>query len=359
MNAPAFLNIIRNIGNNRRISRDIGIDLGTANILVYVPGKGVVIQEPSVVAIDQTTREVLAVGEEAKEMVGRTPHSIKTIRPLRDGVIANFDATEKMLKYFIRKVHGGRNIGALRVVVGIPSGVTEVERRAVIDAAIQAGAREGDVHLIEEPVAAAIGAGMPVTEATGSMIVDIGGGTTEVAVLSLRGAVESVSVRVAGDELTESISQYMKKVHNLVIGERTAEDIKMRIGSAYPTHDNDDASLEVRGLHMLSGLPRTVLIKGPEIRESMIEPLSSIVEAVKRTLEKIPPELAGDIVDRGIVLAGGGALLKGLDKLISHETGIVVHIADDPLSCVAIGTGRVLEDFEKYARSFSNGANYD
>jgi rod shape-determining protein MreB and related proteins len=338
--------------NFGRLSRDIGIDLGTANTLVYVLGKGVVVQEPSVVAIDQNTKQPLAVGEEAKRMMGRTPGAVVTIRPLRDGVIADFEATEMMLKHFIRRVYGGNHLVAPRVVVGIPSGVTGVERRAVMDAATQAGARE--VHLIEEPVAAAIGAGMPVEEPTGSMIVDIGGGTTEVAVLSLSGAVISESVRVAGDELTESISQYMKKVHNLVIGERTAEEIKIRVGSAYPTNDNDDASMEVRGLHLLSGLPRTVMIKGPEIRESMNEPLSAIVEAVKTTLERIPPELAGDIVDRGIVLAGGGALLKGLDKLISHETGIVVHIAEDPLSCVVLGTGRVLENFERLSRVFNN-----
>jgi rod shape-determining protein MreB and related proteins len=340
--------------NFRRLSRDIGIDLGTANTLVYVVGKGIVVQEPSVVAIDQNTKLPLAVGEEAKRMMGRTPGAVTTIRPLRDGVIADFEATEMMLKHFIRKVNGGRNLVAPRVVVGIPSGVTGVERRAVMDAATQAGARE--VHLIDEPVAAAIGAGMPVSEPTGSMIVDIGGGTTEVAVLSLSGSVISESVRVAGDELTESISQYMKKVHNLVIGERTAEDIKIRIGSAYPTSDNDDASMEVRGLHLLSGLPRTVMVKGPEIRESMNEPLSVIVDAVKRTLERIPPELAGDIVDRGIVLAGGGALLSGLDKLISHETGIILHIAEDPLTCVVMGTGRILENFDKLSRVFSNSA---
>lgn len=338
----------------RRLSRDIGIDLGTANTLVYVVGKGIVVQEPSVVAIDQNTKLPLAVGEEAKRMMGRTPGAVTTIRPLRDGVIADFEATEMMLKHFIRKVNGGRNLVAPRVVVGIPSGVTGVERRAVMDAATQAGARE--VHLIDEPVAAAIGAGMPVSEPTGSMIVDIGGGTTEVAVLSLSGSVISESVRVAGDELTESISQYMKKVHNLVIGERTAEEIKIRIGSAYPTSDNDDASMEVRGLHLLSGLPRTVMIKGPEIRESMNEPLSVIVDAVKRTLERIPPELAGDIVDRGIVLAGGGALLSGLDKLISHETGIILHIAEDPLTCVVMGTGRILENFDKLSRVFSNSS---
>jgi rod shape-determining protein MreB and related proteins len=338
----------------RRLSRDIGIDLGTANTLVYLVGKGIVVQEPSVVAIDQNTRIPLAVGEEAKRMMGRTPGAVTTIRPLRDGVIADFEATEMMLKHFIRKVNGGRNLVTPRVVVGIPSGVTGVERRAVMDAATQAGARE--VYLIDEPMAAAIGAGMPVSEPTGSMIVDIGGGTTEVAVLSLSGSVISESVRVAGDELTDSISQYMKKVHNLVIGERTAEDIKIRIGSAYPTSDNDDASMEVRGLHLLSGLPRTVMIKGPEIRESMNEPLSVIVDAVKRTLEKIPPELAGDIVDRGIVLAGGGAMLSGLDKLISHETGIILHIAENPLNCVVIGTGRVLENFDKHSRVFSNSA---
>ncbi|MCG9893836.1 MAG: rod shape-determining protein [Thermosynechococcaceae cyanobacterium MS004] len=346
MKAPFF--------NFRRLSRDIGIDLGTANTLVYVVGKGIVVQEPSVVAIDQNTKQPLAVGEEAKRMMGRTPGAVTTIRPLRDGVIADFEATEMMLKHFIRKVNAGRNLVAPRVVIGIPSGVTGVERRAVMDAASQAGARE--VHLIEEPIAAAIGAGMPVSEPTGSMIVDIGGGTTEVAVLSLSGAVSLESVRVAGDELTESISLYMKKVHNLVIGERTAEDIKIRIGSAYPTSENDEASMEVRGLHLLSGLPRTVVVKGPEIRESMNEPLSVIVEAVKRTLEQIPPELAGDVVDRGIVLAGGGALLSGLDKLISHETGIILHIAEDPLTCVVMGTGRILENFDKLSRVFSNSA---
>ncbi len=335
-----------------RFSRDMGIDLGTANTLVYVSGKGIVLQEPSVVAIDQGTKQPLAVGEEAKRMLGRTPGNVVAIRPLRDGVIADFEKAELMLKHFIRQVHGGRNLVAPRIVIGIPSGVTGVERRAVIEAATQAGARE--VHLIDEPVAAAIGAGLPVEEPTGNMIIDIGGGTTEVAVLSLQGTVLSESVRVAGDELSESISQYMKKVHNLVIGERTAEEIKIRIGSAYPTSDNDEATMEVRGLHLLSGLPRTVMIKGPEVRESMSEPLSVIVEAVKRTLERMPPELAADIVDRGIMLAGGGALLKGLDTLISHETGIVVHVAADPLSCVVLGTGKVLENFKQLERVFNN-----
>ncbi|NMG18968.1 rod shape-determining protein [Brasilonema bromeliae] len=329
----------------------MGIDLGTANTLVYVSGKGIVLQEPSVVAIDLNEKVPIAVGEEAKKMLGRTPANVIAVRPLRDGVIADFDTAEVMLKSFIQRVNEGKSLVLPRIVIGIPSGVTGVERRAVMDAASQAGARE--VYLIDEPVAAAIGAGLPVTEATGNMIIDIGGGTTEVAVLSLQGTVLSESVRIAGDELTEAIMQYMKKVHNLVIGERTAEDIKIRIGSAYPTHDDDDAMMEVRGLHLLSGLPRTVTIKGPEVRESMSEPLLVIIEAVKRTLERIPPELASDIIDRGIMLAGGGALLKGVDTLISHETGIVTHIASDPLECVVRGTGRVLENFKQMERIFS------
>jgi len=253
-----------------------------------------------------------------------------------------------MLKSFIQRVNEGRSLILPRIVIGIPSGVTGVERRAVMDAAHQAGARK--VYLIDEPIAAAIGAGLPVAEPTGNMIIDIGGGTTEVAVLSLQGTVISESVRIAGDELTEAIIQYIKKVHNLVIGERTAEDIKIRLGSAYPTHDDNEAMMEVRGLHLLSGLPRTVTIKAPEIRESMLEPLSVIIEAVKRTLERTPPELAADIIDRGIMLAGGGALLKGIDTLISHETGIITHIAADPLCCVVLGTGRVLENFKQLER---------
>ncbi len=332
------------------LSRDMGIDLGTANTLVYVSGKGIVLQEPSVVAMDQNERIPLAVGEDAKRMLGRTPGNVVALRPLRDGVIADFDTAELMLKHFITRVHEGKTLVSPRVVIGIPSGVTGVERRAVMEAASQAGARE--VYLIDEPVAAAIGAGLPVAEPTGNMIIDIGGGTTEVAVLSLQGTVLSESVRVAGDELSESIIHYMKKVHNLVVGERTAEEIKISIGSAYPTQD-DEATMEVRGLHLLSGLPRTVTIKGPEIRESMSEPLSVIVDAVKRTLERTPPELAADIIDRGIMLAGGGALLKGIDTLISHETGIVVHVAADPLSCVVLGTGRVLENFKQLERVFS------
>lgn len=329
----------------------MGIDLGTANTLVYVSGKGIVLSEPSVVAIDSNEKVPLAVGEDAKRMLGRTPGNVIALRPLRDGVIADFDTAEIMLKHFIQRVHEGKTLVSPRIVIGIPSGVTGVERRAVMEAASQAGARE--VYLIDEPVAAAIGAGLPVAEPTGNMIIDIGGGTTEVAVLSLQGTVLSESVRVAGDELSDAIVQYMKKVHNLVIGERTAEEIKIQIGSAYPSAADEDSIMEVRGVHLLSGLPRTVTIKGPEIRESMSEPLSVIVDAVKRTLERTPPELAADIIDRGIMLAGGGALLKGIDTLISHETGIVVHVASDPLSCVVLGTGRVLENFKQLERVFS------
>lgn len=337
-------------------SRDMGIDLGTANTLVYVSGKGIVLEEPSVVAIHKDNGP-LAVGLEAKRMLGRTPDNVVAIRPLRDGVIADFDTAELMLKHFIRRVHDGRNpLIRPRMVIGIPSGVTGVERRAVEEAAKEAGASE--VYLIDEPVAAAIGAGLPVSEPTGNMIIDIGGGTTEVAVLSLQGTVLSESVRVAGDELSEAIMLYMKKVHNLVIGERTAEDIKIQLGSAYPS-EGDEPIMEVRGLHLLSGLPRTVTIKAPEIRESMSEPLSVIVEAVKRTLERTPPELAADIIDRGIMLAGGGALLKGLDTLISHETGIVTHIAADALSCVVLGTGRVLENFKNLDRVFNSYSRYE
>jgi rod shape-determining protein MreB and related proteins len=285
-------------------------------------------------------------------MLGRTPEGVVAVRPLRDGVIADLDKAEIMLKHFMRQVYGGKSLVAPRVVIGIPSGVTGVERRAIEDAARGAGARE--VFLMYEPVAAALGAGLPIEQPTGSVIVDIGGGTTEVAVLSLQGCVFSESVRVAGDKLTESITQYMRKVHNLGIGERTAEDIKIQIGSAYPSHDDDEISMEVRGLNLLSGLPRTVTIRAPEVRESMSEPLSEIVDAVKRTLEQMLPELAGDVVDRGIMLAGGGALLKGLDTLISQETGIIVHIASDPLSCVALGTGKALENFKQLDRVFCN-----
>jgi len=340
--------------NRLSLSRDMGIDLGTANTLIYVSGKGIVLQEPSAIAIDLSDKSPIAVGEEARKMLGRTPTkpvNVSVIRPLRDGVIADFDAAEMMLKHFMQKVHEGRVVSP-RVVIGIPSGVTGVERRALMDAASQAGARE--VYLIDEPLAAAIGAGLPVAEPIGSMIVDVGGGTTEIAVLSLYGTVLSESVRIAGDELNEAIMQYMRKIYNLVIGERTAEEIKLRIGSAYPSRDDEDNMMEVRGLHLLSGLPRSVTIKEPEIRESMSEPLSVIVEAVKRTLERTPPELAADIVDRGIMLAGGGAKLKGLDTLISHETGIVTHIAAEPMHCVVLGTGLALEKFKQMERVFSD-----
>lgn len=344
-----------NIFNRFSVSRDMGIDLGTANTLIYVAGKGVVLEEPSVVAIDKDRKLPLAVGEEAKKMLGRTPGNVVALRPLRDGVIADFLSAMIMLKEFIRRAHEGRPLGNPRMVIGIPSGITEVERRAVIDAAREAGAR--DVGLLEEPVAAALGAGLPVTEATGNMIVDIGGGTTEVAVLSLQGRVLSESVRVAGDELTDSIIHYMKKVHNMIIGERTAEEIKIRLASAYPMHHEEEPVMEVRGLHLMSGLPRTITVKGEEIRESMAEPLAVIVDAIKRTLERTPPELAADIIDRGIMLAGGGALLSGIDTLLSHETGIVTHIAEDPLRCVVKGTGEVLKNPKVLDRVMSESSH--
>jgi len=335
------------IFNRFKLSRDIGIDLGTANTLIHVSGKGVVLQEPSVVALDLEEGVPIAVGKEAKLMLGRTPGNIRAVRPLRDGVIADFEAAEQMIKTFIQKCNEGRGFLAPRIVIGIPSGVTSVERRAVKEAGL-AGARE--VHLIDEPVAAAIGASLPVTDPIGTMIVDIGGGTTEVAVLSLGGTVLSESVRVAGDQINESISTHLKKVHNLVVGERTAEDIKIKIGSAFSSNDFDNTSMQVRGLHLLSGLPRSITLTSGEIREAMVDPLNKIVEAVKRTLERTPPELAADIVDRGIMLAGGGALVRGINDLISHETGIFTHVAENPLLCVVNGCGKVLDDFKKLKR---------
>lgn len=323
-----------------RFSRDMGIDLGTANTLVHVRGKGILLREPSVVAIDRDSKKVLAVGDEAKRMLGRTPGSIVAIRPLKDGVIADFDQTEKMLRYFIEKVHRKSMFANPRVVVGIPSGVTEVERRAVIDATKKAGAKEA--YLIEEPMAAAIGAGLPIVEPTGSMIVDIGGGTTEVAVISLSGIVTSRSVRIAGDEIDDAIAAYVRKTYNLYIGDRTAENAKFEVGSAFPS--SQERTMDVRGRDLVTGLPRSASISSAEIREAIQEPLNAIVEAVKVTLETCPPELASDIMERGIVLAGGGALLQGLDRLIWRETSMPVHIATDPLSCVVIGTGRVLEE---------------
>jgi rod shape-determining protein MreB and related proteins len=323
-----------------RFSRDMGIDLGTANTLVHVRGRGILLREPSVVAIEKDSKKVLAVGEEAKRMLGRTPGNIVAIRPLKDGVIADFDQTEKMLRYFIQKVHRRTMWVAPRVVVGIPSGVTEVERRAVIDATKKAGAKEA--YLIEEPMAAAIGAGMPIVEPTGSMIVDIGGGTTEVAVISLSGIVTSRSIRVAGDEIDEAITSYVRRTYNLYIGDRTAETAKFEVGTAYPTEV--ERTMEVRGRDLITGLPRSATITSSEVREAIQEPVNAIVEAVKVTLESCPPELSADIMERGIVLAGGGALMEGLDKLIARETSMPVHIAPDPLSCVVIGTGRVLEE---------------
>lgn len=321
-------------------ANDIGIDLGTANTLINVKGHGIVLREPSVVAVKAGTNEVKAVGDDAKRMLGRTPGNIVAIRPLKDGVIADFQVTEAMLRHFIKKVNKGRS--RPRVLIAIPSGITEVERRAVRESAEQAGARE--VYLIDEPMAAAIGVGLPVHDPSGNMIVDIGGGTTEVALISLSGIVYARSVRTAGDELDESIIQYMKRQYNLMIGERTAEDIKIRLGSAAPLPK--ELTMEVKGRDLVAGLPKTITITSQEIREAMADPLGSIVDAVRSTLERCPPELAADLVDRGIVLAGGGALLKGLDRLLREETGLPVHIAEDPLSAVAEGTGIALQEIE-------------
>ncbi len=320
-------------------SKDIGIDLGTANTLVFMKSKGIVMREPSVVAVDVRSDTVLAVGIHAKEMIGRTPGSIVAVRPLKDGVIADFDITATMLKHFIRKAVKSSFFSKPRVVVCIPSGVTEVERRAVEDAARQAGA--SDVELIEEPMAAAIGAGLPVAEATGSMVVDIGGGTSEVAVISLGDIVTACSVRVAGDKFDESIISYVKKKYNLLIGERTAENIKINIGSAYPYED--EGSMEIKGRNLIDGLPKNVTISAAEVREALADPLVTIVEAIKNTLEKTPPELSADIIDHGIMLTGGGALLRGLDLLVAQETGMPVHVAERPLDCVVDGTGKRLE----------------
>ena len=319
----------------------MGIDLGTANTLVHVKGRGIVLREPSVVAIKSDTGDVLAVGEEAKQMIGRTPGNIVAIRPMKDGVIADFDVTQAMLKYFIRKAMNTKSFVRPRVVVGVPSGVTEVEKRAVIDAAQQAGAREA--YLIEEPMAAAIGAGLPVEEATGSMVVDIGGGTTEIAVISLGGIVTSRSIRIGGDQMDSSIVQYIKRMYNLMIGERTAEEIKINIGTAIVTPEADK-TMEIRGRDLVSGLPKTLTIEAKEIREALDEPIFKLIDAVKSTLEKTPPELAADVMDHGIMMTGGGALLTNLDKLLSKETGMPVLVSEDALSCVGEGTGKSLEN---------------
>jgi rod shape-determining protein MreB len=325
------------------LGRDMAVDLGTANKLVYVRGRGIVLNEPSVVAINTNTGKIVAVGIEAKRMIGRTPGNIVAIRPLKDGVIADFDVTERMLRYFIQKVHKRRHFAKPRIVVAVPSGITGVEQRAVKDAGYQAGARR--VYIIEEPMAAAIGAGLPVYEPTGNMVVDIGGGTTEVAIISLGGIVTSQSVRVGGDELDQAVITFSKKEYSLMLGERTAEEIKMAIGSAYPFGE-DEPHAEIRGRDLVSGLPKTIVISAEEVRRAIEEPVNAIVDAVKTTLDKCPPELSGDIMDRGIALTGGGALLKNLDERLREETGMPIHLVDNPLDSVVIGTGKCVEDFE-------------
>ncbi|OGO76646.1 MAG: rod shape-determining protein [Clostridiales bacterium GWB2_37_7] len=328
-------------------AKDIGIDLGTANTLVFVKGKGIVVREPSVVAMKKESNNVLAVGDAAKKMIGRTPGNIVAIRPMRDGVIADFSVTQDMLRYFIRKAIGTSMLGRPRVLVSVPSGITEVERRAVEEAAQQAGAKTAKV--IEEPMAAAIGAGLPVGEPTGSMIVNMGGGTTEIAVISLGGIVTSKSIRVAGDKSDEAIVNYVKRVYNLAIGERTGEEIKITIGSAYA--GSIDGRMDIKGRDLVTGLPKTISITSDEILEALREPISQIIDGIKSTLEKTPPELAADIMDRGIMLSGGGAQLHGLDELVRKETGMPVNVADNPLECVVMGVGKALEQYEEINRS--------
>ena len=336
-------------------TKDIGIDLGTANTVVFRKGKGIIMREPSVVAVDTRTDTVRYVGQEAKEVIGRTPGSIVAVRPLKDGVIADFDITASMLQIFIKRVFNNSIFARPRVIICIPSGVTEVERRAVREAAFKAGAKH--VWIIEEPMAAAIGAGLPVAEASGSMVVDIGGGTSEVAVISLGGIVAARSVRIGGDALDSAIIQYVKRKYNLLIGERTAEDIKMQIGSAFPFEG--EASMNIKGRDLGDGLPKNIMITSEEIREALADPLALVMEAIRITLERTPPELSADIIDHGITLTGGGALLRGLDKLIEKETGMPVYIGEDPLDCVAKGTGKVLESIEQLHELLSEGTpNY-
>lgn len=325
-----------------RLQAELGVDLGTANLLVYHRGRGIVLREPSVVAISQTTKKVLAVGEDARLMLGRTPGNITAIRPLQNGVIAEYTITLEMLRYVINKVLGKRRFFNPRMLVCVPSSATDVERRAVVQAAKEAGA--GEVHLIEEPMAAAIGAGLPISQPGGNMVVDIGGGTTDIAVISLGGIVISKSIRVGGNKFDEAIMRHVRVTHNLMIGERTAEEIKIKIGSAYPLPQ--ETTIEVRGRDLVEGLPKTVIIHSEEIRSALAEPVNQVVEKVRSVLEETPPELASDIIERGIVLTGGGALLRGFDKLLAHATNIPVYIAEDPLSCVAIGTGRALEELD-------------
>ena len=336
----------QNDGFTGLLGRDMAIDLGTANTLVYVRGRGIVLNEPSVVAVNTLNGAILAVGAEAKRMIGRTPSHIQAVRPLKDGVIADFDITEKMLRYFIQKVHQRKFLAKPRIVVCVPSGITGVEQRAVEEASISAGARSA--YIIEEPMAAAIGAGLPIHEPTGNMIVDIGGGTTEVAVISLGGVVTATSVRVGGDELDESIINHVKKEYSVALGERTAEAIKLAVGSAFPSPD--DMIAEIKGRDLVSGLPKTIHVTSEEVRKAIEEPVNAIVDAVRDTLDRCPPELAADVMDKGIVLTGGGALLRGLDQRLKHETGMPIHVAENPLSCVAIGSGKCLEEFEVLKR---------
>ena len=329
-----------------KMTKDMGIDLGTANTLVYIKGQGIVVREPSVVAIRDDSKEVLAVGEEAKRMIGRTPGNIVAIRPMKDGVIADFDVTQSMLSYFIQKAAAKKGVVSPRIAICVPFGVTDVEKRAIEEAARQAGAK--DAYLIEEPMAAAIGAGLKVEEPEGNMVVDIGGGTSEIAVISLGGIVSAESVRIGGNKFDEAIVGYVKKEYNLMIGERTAEDIKISIGSTFK--EDQESNMQIRGRDLISGLPKTVEISSTEVRDALKEPISSIVDAIKSTLEKTPPELASDIIENGIMLTGGGALLRGLDKLINQETGMPVRIAEEPLDCVALGTGKSVEDQEIFEK---------
>jgi rod shape-determining protein MreB and related proteins len=333
---------LRSLFNLSFLSSDLAIDLGTANTLVYARGKGIVVAEPSIVAVNTVTGKVEAVGKDAKEMLGRTPGKIVAIRPMKDGVIADFEITEKMLSHFIRKAHNRNTFVRPRIIIGIPSEVTQVEKRAVKDSALKAKASE--VYLVDQAMAAAIGAGLPITEPSGNMVVDIGGGTTDIAVISLAGIVYSKSVRVAGNEMDEAVIQYIKKKYNLLIGERTAEQVKLEIGSAFPL--DEPLTMEIKGRDLIEGIPKTLTITDAEIREALAEPISVIVNAVRVALERTPPELSADIVDRGIVLTGGGSLLKNLDKLLREETGLPVSVAEDPLSSVVLGTGRMLSDFE-------------
>jgi rod shape-determining protein MreB len=333
---------LRSIANLSFLSNDLAIDLGTANTLVYAKNKGIVVSEPSIVAVNKVTGKVEAVGKDAKEMLGRTPGNIVAIRPMKDGVIADFEITEKMLSHFIRKAHNRNTMVRPRIIIGIPSEVTQVEKRAVKDSALKAKASE--VYLVDQAMAAAIGAGLPITEPSGNMVVDIGGGTTDIAVISLAGIVYSKSVRVAGNEMDESVIQYIKKKYNLLIGERTAEQIKLEIGSAFPL--DEPMTMEIKGRDLIEGIPKTLTITDAEIREALSEPISLIVNAVRVALERTPPELSADIVDRGIVLTGGGSLLKNLDRLLREETGLPVSVAEDPLSSVVLGTGKMLSDFD-------------